>query len=101
MNPTTQTDLTGTLNADGTLILDAKPQLPPGRVSVTLRAVPQESPKENWFDYVIRTRRELEASGHRFMDEEELAKHIEWLREPDWIDEMLAETPRQPEQETK
>ena len=38
-----------------------------------------------------RTRRELEAAGSRFMNEQEMNAHIEWLREGDQIDEMLQE----------
>jgi hypothetical protein len=33
----TETVIEGTLNADGTLTLDEKPNLPPGRVKVVLR----------------------------------------------------------------
>jgi len=33
----TETVIEGTLNADGTLVLDKKPNLPPGRVQVVLR----------------------------------------------------------------
>jgi hypothetical protein len=36
-----------------------------------------------------RTRRELEAAGSHFMNEEEVQAHIDWLRQPDRIDEML------------
>lgn len=36
-----------------------------------------------------RTRRELEAAGHPFMNEEEVNAHIEWLREGDQIDDLL------------
>lgn len=31
----------------------------------------------------------MEASGAKFMSEEELKAHQDWLREPDRIDEML------------
>ena len=37
----TETVIEGTLDADGTLVLDEKPNLPPGRVQVVLR---QETP---------------------------------------------------------
>jgi hypothetical protein len=37
----TETVIEGTLHADGTLVLDEKPNLPPGRVTVVLR---QETP---------------------------------------------------------
>lgn len=87
-----QTEITveGTLKPDGTLELDQKPNLPAGRVTVLLR---QESapapPKEDWWQFMQRTRRELEAAGSHFMNEEEVQDYIEWLRERDQIDEML------------
>lgn len=80
----------GTLKPDGTLELDQKPNLSPGRVQVVLR---QESepiaPKEDWWQYMRRARRELEEAGGHFMNEEEVNAHIEWLREEDRIDDLL------------
>lgn len=38
----------GTLNADGTIQLDEKPNLPPGRVQVVVQALPQ-LPKDDPF----------------------------------------------------
>ena len=82
----------GTLKTDGTLELDQKPSLAPGRVTVVLR---QESlpppPKEDWWQYLQRIRAEREASGYPFINEEEVSAHIEWLREGDRIDDMLQE----------
>jgi hypothetical protein len=80
----------GTLKPDGTLELDQKPNLSPGRVTVVLRQQSEPPPpKENWWQFLQRSRRELEASGARFMSEEELQAHQDWLREPDRIDELL------------
>lgn len=80
----------GTLRPDGTLELDQKPSLPPGRVTIVLR---QESapphPTENLWQFMQRARHELEAAGSNFMNAEEVQAHIEWLRAPDPIDEML------------
>lgn len=80
----------GTLKPDGTLELDQKPNLPPGRVQVVLR---QESepipPKEDWWQYMQRARHELEAAGSHFMTEEEVNAHLAWLREGDRIDDLL------------
>lgn len=94
----TEITVEGTLKPDGTLELDQKPNLPPGRVTVLLR---QESapapPKEDWWQYLQRIRAEREASGYPFMNEEEMKEYIEWLREPDQIDEML----RQADEEQK
>jgi hypothetical protein len=83
----------GTLKDDGTLELDQKPSLAPGRVTVVLRQHVEPAPtKENLWEFMQRTRRELEASGRHFMNEQEMAAHIEWLREGDWVDELLSET---------
>lgn len=87
----------GTLKPDGTLELDQKPNLSPGRVKVVLR---QESAlvqplQEDWWQFMQRTRRELEAAGHHFMNEEEVNAHIEWLREGDRIDDLLREVDEQ------
>lgn len=80
----------GTLKPDGTLELDQKPDLPPGRVTVVLRPKSEATaPQEDWWQFMQRTRRELEAAGHPFMNEEEVNAHIEWLREGDQIDDLL------------
>jgi len=80
----------GTLKPDGTLILDEKPSLPPGRVRVVVQKVPEKSPpSETLIEFLQRSRRELEAAGSRLMNEQELNAHLEWLREGDCIDEML------------
>jgi len=86
----TETVIEGTLKPDGTLELDQKPNLSPGRVQVVLRQEGEpKPPPEDWWQYMQRSRRELEASGAKFMNEEEIKAHNEWLREPDRIDEML------------
>lgn len=80
----------GTLQPDGTLKLDHQPNLPPGRVTVVMRQQIEEvAPTENWWQFLQRSRKELEASGAKFMNEEELKAHADWLREPDRIDELL------------
>lgn len=81
----------GTLEADGTVKLDHKPNLAPGRVTVVLRQEAKEAPQEDWWQFMQRTRRELDAAGSRFMNEAEVHAHLEWLREGDWIDSMLRE----------
>jgi hypothetical protein len=85
--------INGTLKPDGTLQLDQKPGLPPGRVTVVLRQQSEASPppRENWWQFMQRTRRELQATGSHFMNEKEVTAHIEWLREADHIDELLRE----------
>ena len=80
----------GTLQGDGTLQLDEKPELAPGRVSVTLRPERGEAePASDWWDYMQQARRQLEAAGAHFMNEEQVAAHIRSLREPDRTDQLL------------
>ena len=63
----------GTLKSDGTLELDQKPNLPPGRVTVVLRQESEATaPKEDWWQYLQRIRAEREASGYPFMNEEQM-----------------------------
>ncbi|MCI0377677.1 MAG: hypothetical protein L0215_08735 [Gemmataceae bacterium] len=86
----THLELTGTLKADGTFVLDQKPALPPGRVQLVLRPLPDNTiSPEDWWQLMQRLRRELEEAGRPFMNDEELNAHIEWLREGDHIDELL------------
>ena len=86
-----QIEVTGTLQADGTLVLDRKLELPAGRVRVLVQAVESLSsrPQETLMDFLQRSRMELEAAGSHFMNDAEVAAHIEWLREGDFIDELL------------
>jgi len=82
--------LEGTLQADGTLELDKPPALPAGRVTVVLRTQAKPDPgKEDFWQYLQRSMKELEQSGAKFMNEQEGQAHIEWLREGDAIDDWL------------
>jgi hypothetical protein len=84
----------GTIKPDGTLELDQKPTLAPGRVMVVLRqetATPTPPAEEGWWPYLQRIRAEREAAGYPFMNEEEMKAHLAWLREGDQFDDMLAE----------
>jgi hypothetical protein len=75
-------EVEGTLRADGTLLLDEKPDLPPGRVRVrVLPLVPP--PAETLVDYVLRTRKELYAAGSKSLNDEEVTAWIEELRADD------------------
>jgi hypothetical protein len=87
----------GTLRADGTLELDQKPGLPPGRVTVVVRAAPEPAqPQEGWWPYMQRMRAELEAAGHHFMNEAEMEAHLAWLRDDeDRIDRLHREIEQQ------
>jgi hypothetical protein len=47
-------------------------------------------------------RKKMEEAGCHFMNEKELQAHIEWMREGDWVDDMLREMDEQrnkPEQQ--
>jgi len=89
----------GTLKPDGTLELDQKPNLSPGRVQVVLRqeSAPS-SPKEDWWQVLQRIRAEREAAGYPFMNEEELTAYIEELRADD---DRIEEAYRQAEEARK
>lgn len=85
----------GTLRPDGTLEVDRKPDLAPGRVTVVLRQEAEAEAKEGWWPYMQRIRAEREASGYPFMNEEEMNAYIKWLREEDRFDDLLRETDEQ------
>jgi len=80
----------GTLKPDGSLELAEKPALPVGPVEVVIRSLslPQAS-GEDWFQHLQRIRAERESAGYPFMNEQEVNAHIAWLREGDYIDDML------------
>lgn len=85
-----ETVVEGTLKPDGTLELDTRPNLPPGRVTVVVQQeTGAKPPQEDWWQYMQRSRRELEAAGAKFMNDQEVNAHIQWLREGDRIDELL------------
>jgi hypothetical protein len=79
-------EVQGTLRADGTLLLDEKPNLPPGRVKVrVLPLAPALStpPGESLVDYILRTRKELQAAGSKSLNDDEVTAWIEELRADD------------------
>ena len=80
-----QVEVQGTLDADGTLKLDEKPSLPAGRVTVVLKsapALPAGAPT-GWFDFMLWARKQLEDSGHRFLNEEEMTALIREIKGDD------------------
>jgi hypothetical protein len=87
----------GALRPDGSLELDQKPNLLPGRVTVVLRQQSEatQQPEEDWFQHLQRLRAEREATGYPFMNEEEMTTHLEWLREGDRIDDLLRQADAQ------
>jgi len=77
-----ETVIEGTLKPDGTLDLDEKPNLPPGRVTVVLRQEAVVKPaEEGWWPLMQRIRTEREAAGYHFMPEAEMNSHLMWLRD--------------------
>ena len=93
----TEITVAGTLNPDGTLELDQRPNLSPGRVTVVLRqeSAPQNPPAEDWWQFMQNARKKMEEAGCSFMDEKEMDAHIEWLREGDRVDDLLREADEQ------
>jgi hypothetical protein len=82
----------GTLNPDGTLEFDKKPNMPPGRVTIVLRQESKLSTQEGWWPYMQRVRAEREAAGYHFLNEAEMEAHMLWLREDeDRIDQIYRE----------
>ena len=88
----TEITVEGTLNGDGTLDLDQKLALSPGRVTVTVRQEILPTPEGSWWEAMQDARKKMEEAGCQFMDEKEVQEHIAWLRERDPIDELLQET---------
>ena len=85
--------VTGTLKPDGTLDLDQKLNLAPGRVTVVLRQESEAGAARGLVAIHATHPAQLETAGGRFMNEEEVNAHIEWLRAGDSIDELLRESP--------
>ncbi len=71
----------GTLKPDGTLELDGKPGMPPGRVRIileSLSASPQ--PGGDWWEVLERIWKEQAASGHEARAREEIDAEMSGLR---------------------
>ncbi len=73
-------ELQGTLRADGTLLLDQKPNLPPGRVRVTVQPVEAQA---DVMEVLRRIRAEQAASGHVSRSREEIDADIAAMRQED------------------
>src|SRR4051812_43957308 len=63
VSTTKPVEVQGTLREDGTLVLDEKPNLPPGRVKVTVEPVPDLTQTEIW-QFFERIWAEQRARGH-------------------------------------
>jgi hypothetical protein len=96
---TTIIETLGTVRPDGTLELDQKVTVPPGRIKVRLESVEVPvPPTETLVEFVDRTRCELAAAGHKFMNDEEVTAWIEELRADD---DRIKEAYRQAEKEKR
>ena len=87
MNPS-QAVVQGTLNADGTLELDEKPNLPPGKVRVVLSVAPMPvQDRESVWTVLENIRAEREALGMKSRTREEIDTEINALRQ-EWENRM-------------
>jgi hypothetical protein len=75
-------EVQGTLREDGTLVLDQKPNLPPGRVKVTVEPVPDYKQTEIW-QFFERLWAEQRARGHVPHTREEIDAELEAARHED------------------
>lgn len=73
-------ELEGTLRADGTIVLDEPPTLPPGRCRITLRRA-DEGP--DVIEVLQRIRAEQAASGHLPRSRERIDADLQGLRGED------------------
>jgi hypothetical protein len=79
---TTTVEIQGTLQADGTLVLDEKPNLPPGRVRVTVQPVLDYTQTPIW-QTLEQIHAKLRASGHVPRSAEEIDAEIAAMRQED------------------
>jgi hypothetical protein len=80
----TTNEVLGIVRPDGSLELTDKLTVPPGRVRVRVESLePPAKPAESLTAFIDRARREMEAAGSRFMNDEEVAAWIEELRSDD------------------
>lgn len=80
----TTTEVLGTVRSDGSLQLDQKLTVPPGRVRVRVEPVEMPiPPTESLGAFADRTRQEMATAGSPFMNDEEVTAWIEELRADD------------------
>jgi hypothetical protein len=90
----TMVEIFGTVHTDGTLELSQKLTVPPGRVKVRVESVEAPAkPHETLVQFVERSRREMEAGGHKFMNDDEVTAYVEEMRN-DSDDDRLEEVYR-------
>jgi hypothetical protein len=82
----TSLEVLGTVRPDGTLELDERLNVSPGRVKVRVELIEQGAqPSEGLSQFVERLRREMEAAGSHFLNDSEVT---------DWVEEMRSEEDR-------
>jgi hypothetical protein len=95
-------EIQGTLQSDGTLILDQKPGLPPGRVRVTVEPLADLTQTPVW-QVLEQIWAEQRASGHVSRSKEEIDADIATMRQEDEermqeIERLHEECQRPPEE---
>lgn len=75
-------EIQGTLREDGTLLLDEKPNLPPGRVKVTVQPVFDPTQTEIW-QFFERLDAERKAQGIPPCSAEEIDNYLATMRDED------------------
>jgi hypothetical protein len=79
---TTEVVVKGAVTADGQLILDEPPAVPPGRVEVTVRVVQDEAPREHpMFETLRRIHADLDAQGFKGRSGEEIVAEVRAMRD--------------------
>jgi hypothetical protein len=81
VSPTSQ-EVFGTVRGDGTLELDEKLTLPPGRVRLRVDLLqPATQTGEGLVEFGERMRRAMEEAGHKFRTKEEIDAEINEMRD--------------------
>ena len=94
-------EIQGTLREDGTLVLDRSPELPPGRVTVTVRAIPDYKQTEMG-PFFERIWAERKALGIAPRSKEEIDAYLATMRDDDEPAPRTAQTSgSQQEQESR
>jgi hypothetical protein len=75
-----QTVIRGTLKADGTVELDEKPNLPPGRVQVILTHEEPAPNRKGTLEVLQRIRQEQESRGFKGRTKEEIDAALNEIR---------------------
>jgi len=79
---TTEVVVRGSVTADGQLVLDEPPGVPPGRVEVTVRVVRDQAPREHpMFETLRKIHAELDARGFKGRSGEEIVAEVRAMRD--------------------